>query len=167
MLNTTKIMRSVLVISLLLSMTACGFHLRGSAPVFEDAKIVYVAAPRGSFEEKLKDALTVSGANVVRVNEGVDLFVHVSNARSSRDIGTLNQRGTVDSYRVGFVVEYSVFDGAGTLLSGPHQLNDDRQYVFESSLVVESEYEEQALIESMEDDIVLRVLNQLSALNTK
>lgn len=165
MLNTTKIMRLSLLLLLAMSITACGFHLRGSSPLFEGAYGVYVSAPKGSFTDELNDALARSGARVANVAEGSDIVIDVARAHKKREVGTLDERGKVDSYRINFTVVYSVVSADGKLLGGPEVLSENRQYVFEPEDVVESEFEEQALVQNMEQSIASKIVRRVSSLS--
>ena len=165
MLNRIKIMRVTIMVSLILSLTACGFHLRGTNALFDGTNTVYIAAPDSSFVNKLHDALVASGASVLSAPDGADMVVKISNAKFTRSVGTLDERGITDSFQLRFTVSYSVLDSSSALLKEPVVLTEDRQYVFESQFVLESEQEQLALRKSMEDDISQRVVRQLSAID--
>jgi len=164
MLITKKISHALLLVCLSISMASCGFHLRGEASLASENNLIYVTAPRGSFELELSDALTRSGAQLSKELAVADMHVHISQARQGRELGTLNERGTVDSYRLTFTVSYRVLNGQGEILSDTRTLIEDRQYVYEPSQIIETEFEEQALRQSMEKDIALRMVRQLSVL---
>lgn len=159
-------LKALLLVSLCFSLAACGFHLRGTDTIDGD-KLVYVDAPRGSFERQLSDDLRISGAQLTTNRIGSDWHIKVSQARLNREIGTLNERGTVDSYKLRFTVTYSVFGSEGKLLKAPQTISETRQYVYDPADIVESEFEEKALREGMEKDISLRILRHLSALNAQ
>ena len=71
----------------------------------------------------------------------------------------------MDSYKLNFTVSYSVFDDQNKLIKAPQTLVESREYVYNSVAVIESEFEEQALRESMEKDIAKRIVRQLSDFN--
>ena len=159
-------LKTLLIVLLCFSMSACGFHLRGTDSIGTD-KVVYIDAPHGTFEQQLSDDLRISGAQLSNVAANSDLHIKVSQAQLSRDIGTLNERGTVDSYKLNFTVSYSVLDSEGKLIKAPQTLTETRQYIFNPAAIVESESEEQALRLGMEKELSLRIIRHLSALNAK
>jgi len=160
----TKVMRGTVFVCLLMSLSACGFHLRGNTPLIDAGQTIHVSGLEGSFADKLHDALVRSGAQVVKSPLGADMQVAITQARSNRTVGTLDERGIVDSYQLFFTVAYSVLDSEAKPLGEPKLIKENRQYVFSPELVVESEFEERALIGSMEDDVVARLIRQLSVL---
>lgn len=165
MCEITKIMRITVLLCLLLSLSACGFHLRGSTPLSGGSQTVYVAGLKGSFADKLQDALIASGAQVVNTGSGADMLIDITQAQSSRTVGTLDERGKVNSYQLFFTVSYSVFDSDAQPLGESKVIKENRQYIFSPQLVLESEFEERALIESMEDAATARLIRQVSALS--
>ena len=77
----------------------------------------------------------------------------------------MDERGITDSFQLRFTVSYSVLDSSSKLLKEPVVLTEDRQYVFESGFILESEQEDLALRGSMEDDISQRIVRQLSVID--
>jgi len=162
--NSLKLFKALFLVFLCVSVSACGFHLRGTSSLQEVDKIVFLEAPRGSFEQQLEDDLRISGVQLTNEKEASDWYIKVSQARSGRDIGTLNERGTVDSYKLRMVVTYSVFGPDNKLLRSPQTLTESRQYVFNPAGIIESEFEEEALRNGMEKEISLRIIRHLSEL---
>jgi len=160
-----KLCKKLLLVFLCVSLSACGFHLRGTSSLEGADKIVYLDAPRGSFEQQLADDLRISGAQLTSEKDGSDWHIKVSQARSRREIATLNERGTVDSYKLHFTVTYSVLGDENKLLRSPQTLTESRQYAFNPINIIESEFEEEALRNGMEKDISLRIIRHLSELH--
>ncbi len=155
-------MRSALLLLLTLSITACGFHLRGNIPLSDSVKNMYLSAPEGSFKEQLEEVLTRAGANLSSSPAGADVVLVVTNAASNRTIGTLDDQGKANSYNLVFKVNYILNDAEGTAIRPSKSLKESRRYNFDPSTVVETEAEEAELQISMEQDISLRIVRQLS-----
>ena len=155
----------LLLLLLCVSLSSCGFHLRGTSSLEGVDKIIFLDAPRGSFEQQLLDDLRISGVQLTNEKKTSDWHLNVSQARSQREISTLNERGTVDSYRLNFIVTYSVLGADNKLIRAPQTLTESRQYVFNPADIIESEFEEQALRNGMEKDISLRIIRHLSELH--
>jgi len=153
------------VLLLAISITACGFHLRGNIPLPKVIQNMYVQAPDGTFKDKLEEILSQAGANIAPSAIVADVIVNVIDASSSRNVGTLDERGKVDSYNLVFSVQYSLDDTNGKVVRKKATLRETRQYDFDPELVVESESEEDQLVSSMEEDVALRMVRQLSTVN--
>jgi len=120
--------------------------------------------PKGSFKDQLENRLTKLGATLATAPEAADVILNVTSAQSSRTVGTLDNRGKVNSYNVLFLVNYKLQDLAGANIRPPSTLRQSRRYDFIPEQVVQSESEEADLIEDMEEEAVLKMIRKLAAI---
>lgn len=151
----------MLLATLAVTMSACGFHLRGNIPLPEGIKNMFVQAPKGSFRDQLEDVIASAGGDLKPSRKSADVILVVQEARSDRTVGTLDERGKVNSYNVVFTVKYALRDSDGNSLREA-TLSESRRYNFNPEQVIESESEEADLLADMEQDISLRIVRQLS-----
>lgn len=159
-----KTLRFLIVATLAVSLTACGFHLRGNIPLSEGLKNIYLSAPDGSFKDLLESRLTRLGATLAATPKAADAVLNVTKAQSNRTIGTLDERGKVNSYNINFEVAYSLADAAGKAIRPDAKVRESRRYNFDPQAVIESESEEADLIEDMEEEAVLKIIRKLAAI---
>jgi len=159
-----NIMRSALLLILAISISACGFHLRGNIPLSDGVKNMFVSAPEGPFKDQLEKVLTKAGAELSATEAAADTILVVTNAATSRTVGTLDERGKANSYNLRFRVDYALLDPAGTNIRPSTTLVESRRYDFDPETVVETEAEEAELQENMEQDLSLRIVRQLSTI---
>jgi LPS-assembly lipoprotein len=159
-----NIIRAALLLLLAVSISACGFHLRGNIPLDEGIKNMFVSAPEGTFKDQLERVLTTSGARISATDAGADVILVVTNAATNRTVGTLDDRGKANSYNLQFKVTYSLKDPTGVSIRSAASLTESRRYNFDPETVIETEAEEAELQESMEQDISLRIVRQLSTI---
>lgn len=162
MIKQTNLGNFALTLVLILSLSACGFHLRGNIPLPDGIKNMFVAAPAGSFKDQLELVLENGGAVIAANRGGADVVLKVTRAESSRSVGTLDERGKANSYDLEFEVKYRLLDPQGGEIREA-TLRESRRYNFDPELVIESESEEADLLIDMETDIALRVVRQLSS----
>lgn len=160
----TKTVRFSLVALLALSLTACGFHLRGNIPLSDGLKNLYLSAPEGSFKDQLESRLIRLGATLAATPQAADAILNVTKAQSNRTVGTLDERGKVNSYNINFAVAYTLQDLAGNAIRPNANVRESRRYNFDPQAVLESESEEADLIEDMEDEAVLKIIRKLAAI---
>lgn len=158
--------RLSLLLLLALSLTACGFHLRGNIPLSEGVKNMYVIAPEGTFKDMLEEVLTSAGARLATTKAGADVILNVTKASSDRTVGTLDERGKASSFNLTFSVTYTLDDPDGNFIRKVTNVVETRRYSFDPDFVVESESEELELQKSMEQDVVLRIVRQLSTITS-
>ena len=162
MIKHTNLRNVAFTLALIFSLSACGFHLRGNIPLPDGIKNMFVSAPAGSFKEQLELVLESGGAIIAANRSGADVVLKVTKAESSRDVGTLDERGKANSYDLEFEVKYRLLDPQGGEIREA-SLRESRRYNFEPELVIESESEEADLLSDMEQDIALRIVRQLSS----
>lgn len=153
--------RTLLLIFLAASVSACGFHLRGNIPLPSGVQNIFVAAPAGTFKDKLEDVLTNAGAQLASGQAGADVVLNINKAGTKRSVGTLDERGKADSYNFSFGVKYTLDSADGKQLRKA-ELSEVRRYNFDPELIIESEAEEADLQSDMEEAIALRIVRQLS-----
>lgn len=162
MVNT--LVRSSLLLLLAMTITACGFHLRGNIPLSDGVKNMFVIAPDGSFKAQLEEVLTGAGATLATGQGGADVILIVTKAEPNRTVGTLDSLGKANSYNLNFRVTYSLEDQEGNKVRKVTKLKATRQYNFDPDRVIESEAEEAELLESMEEEVSLQMVRQLSSI---
>lgn len=161
MFQKATLYKSLCLVLMAVALSACGFHLRGNIPLPDGIKNMFVNAPTGTFKDQLEDVIAQAGGNLQPSRASADVVLRVIEARSDRNVGTLDERGKVNSYNLVFRVKYHLLDLDGNRLR-EGDLQETRQYNFNAEQVIESESEEAELLDSMEQDIALRIVRQLS-----
>ncbi|NND81158.1 MAG: hypothetical protein HKN50_01885 [Gammaproteobacteria bacterium] len=154
-------LKTLLFLSIVLSVSACGFHLRGNIPLPSGIQNMYVEAPAGTFKDQLEEVLTNGGAQLASAPAGADVILNVRKAATNRTVGTLDERAKASSYNLRFRVSYTL-DTLDKKQLRKATLVETRRYNFDPELVIESEAEEAELQQDMEQAIALRMMRQLS-----
>lgn len=152
--------RLVIVTIFAISLSACGFHLRGSIPLPSGIKNMFLEAPQGSFKAQLESVIPNAGGVLASNKAAGDVVLSIKKAATTRTVGTLDARGKADSYNLIFTVKYSLQDPEGKVIRKT-TLKETRRYNFDPLQVVESESEETDLLSDMERQIALRMVRQL------
>ena len=152
------------VIGLALVLSACGFHLRGNIPLSDSIKNMYLNAPEGTFKQELERGLTRQGAVLSASKEAADVVLTITKVDSDRTVGTLDDRGKANSFNLLLKVNYNLKTSDNKIIRKLTKLVEVRRYDFDPQFVVETELEEVELLESMEEEIVLRIVRQLAVI---
>lgn len=154
--------RALLTLVLAITLSACGFHLRGNIPLPDGIKHMYIQAPASTFKDKLELILINAGAEIAGAASIADVVLNITETETDRTVGTLDERGKANSFNLNFSVKYRLEDPTGKKIRKT-SLKETRRYDFDPELVVESESEEADLLLDMEQDIALRIVRQLSS----
>ena len=162
MIKYTYFSKALITIGLAVTLTACGFHLRGNIPLPDGIKHMYIQAQAGTFKDQLELILVNAGAEIAGSASLADVVLNIQEAESDRTVGTLDERGKANSFNLNFSVKYRLEDPAGKKIRKT-SLKETRRYDFDPELVIESESEEADLLLDMQQDIALRIVRQLSS----
>ncbi|MDG2089056.1 MAG: LPS assembly lipoprotein LptE [Arenicellaceae bacterium] len=161
----------ILLVSVaIVSLASCGYRLRGQLPLAERINVLYIESRAGSFDvvdrfsELLSGGIEGTGAEIVTDPALAKAVLTIVEISFDRLVRTLDSRGKVNSYTLQYLVIYDLFDVSGDVISKGRALQELADFDFNPDLVIEKEEEEEAIRETMEDELVLRILRQLSTL---
>ncbi|MDB4512024.1 LPS assembly lipoprotein LptE [Arenicella sp.] len=157
--------RALTVLMVASALTACGFNLRGSTPLPDDIKNIYVDADNGPFKEKMEEILQFGGATIAANSEAASTTLVVLESIVRKTVGTLDERGKANSYELNYVARYNLVNPEGVILRTA-SLNENRRFDFDPDIVLETDEEEEELILDMEESIALRIVRQLSTVTS-
>ena len=159
----------ILIVSVaVVFMASCGYHLRGQLPLAERINVLYIDSTRGDFSvvddfsELLADGIEGTGAEVVTDPALAKAVLSIVDITFERLVRTLDESGKVNSYTLEYRVTYDLFDANGDTITAGRVLQENADFDFDPDLVLEKEEEELGIRETMEEELVLRILRQLN-----
>ena len=158
--------RAIALIVLAASVTACGFHLRGSDGRFNmPFQSIYLAFPETSpLGTELRRNLRGGDTDVVATPELAQARFDVLSESRGKSILSLNSQGRVREYLLTYTLVFRVRDKAGAELLGPTEINLKRSITFNETEVLAKESEEALLYRDMQTDLVQQILRRLAAI---
>jgi LPS-assembly lipoprotein len=155
--------RTLLILALAGSLAACGFQLRGQAPLpFASA---YVDAGQGGLADRLRRQLDAR-QKLAPAREGAEIVVRLGQERRDKSILSLSGAGKVREYRLSHVIEMEVSrpdaDPDAKPLLAPANLRTSRDFAHSDAQILAKETEEAQLNRDMEDELLNQILRRLS-----
>ena len=149
-------MRALLIAFFALTLTACGFHLRGVGTGSLPFTRVSVSG-NSAFANELRTYLHRE-RNIHVVNEGpADARIVIRNEQYGKDIQSINGVGRVAEYRLNLQIDFQVSRGDEILLEdGQQKLH--RTLTWDVNNVLSKESEEELLQKDMRRDAIQLVL---------
>lgn len=155
------VFRQILIVLSVLSLSACGFQLRGNASLpFES---IYVEGGQDiaiDLQRAIRPTTTIVTGNP---KDAQAVLQVLSEAREKR-ILTLSSAGRVNEFRLLYRVNFKVIDKAGLELISPQQIELRRDITFNDSQTLAKESEETLLYRDMQSDAVQQIFRRMSAL---
>jgi LPS-assembly lipoprotein len=154
-------MRMLLPLLVLPMLSACGFQLRGSAPIPYES--LHVAAPAASpFALELKRAvLTQSNTRLAPDAKAAQATLQVLDETREKVILSLSGGGRVREYQLRYRVIYRLADPANRELRPRTQIQLHRDLSYNDNDTLSKESEEALLYRDMQTDAVAQLLRQL------
>ncbi|MEJ2479230.1 MAG: LPS assembly lipoprotein LptE [Acidihalobacter sp.] len=158
-------LRAVFAVGLLLSLAACGFHLRGQVQLPPQMARTYIGgAPSGdALVRALRSALRDNGVRVVSKERDATAVLQIESLKTSRSVLSVNADGTVADYQLVMQLAYSVRATQGNWHIPTQNLQTRRHYSYSDSQVLAKSSEAAQLRESMSRDLANLALLRLQA----
>ncbi len=159
-----RLSRSILIIFLLASLTACGFHLRGITSLPPPLISMQLLAEDLDSRQKteLERQLIQAGANLkdVQVGVAVHLTVAIKVLPDRSLVNTAGQGKTI--IRIFRQLSYSVSAATGELLMDQTTIMRQLDISFDSNELAGSEYEKQSAGILLDRELIGELILQLS-----
>jgi LPS-assembly lipoprotein len=146
-------------------LSACGFHLQGSADLPVEVRRVYVATADEltPLAVELREALSRNGATLAPAASAADAVVRVSRDRTGRRVLSVSARNTPEEFEVFYAVDYSI-DRGGAEVVPSQTLELTRSFSFDEADLLAKDREENILREAMARDIAGLIVRRLGSL---
>jgi LPS-assembly lipoprotein len=157
-------LRQILVLVGLLSLSACGFALRGNASLpFES---LYIEGGQ-DIAVDLQRAIRPTATKVTdNAKDAAAVLQILDESREKRILG-LNSAGRVSEFRLLYRVNFKVTSKAGAELLSPQQIELRRDLTFNDSQTLAKESEEALLYRDMQIDAVQQIIRRMNAARAK
>lgn len=160
------------VLALSLTVSACGFHLRGDGGHYTlPFPTMYVGLPESSpLAIDLKRNIRANGNTVVvssaKDADGVVEVLSNPERTKSKTILSLNSNGRVRQYLLSYSIVFRVLDKQGVELLGPTSIALSRPIDFNETQLLAKEQEEALLYKDMQTDLVQQMMRRIAAVKT-
>ena len=160
-----SLFRRLGILSISLSLAACGFQLRTQPDIPPEMSRTYIAADDSYslFYRKFRAELEKAGVDVVNSTADATAIFSVLIDDTDQRVLSVSARNVPREYEVYYTVHYSVENGNRSIMT-PQSLTLTRDYTYDKALVLGKAREEELLRQAIVDDLVRIILKQLSSL---
>jgi LPS-assembly lipoprotein len=148
-----------------LSLSACGWHLRGAEPLPASMAATFVesADMQSDFDRALRRSLDASGARLVATRTDAEVVLKIRKDSTGRRVLAVSAFNTPQEYEVFYIVEYSV-DVGGKEVIPLQSLELVNDYRYDEAAILAKEREEAGLRAALARDLAGLVLRRLASL---
>lgn len=161
-------MRLLFTLLLLFSLTACGFHLRGSVQLPPELATINVqdASPATDIAPALRNALKSAGT---QVSDSAPMVLQLMAEQYGKRVLSVDAAGRAEEYGLSYTVRFSLIkkaaevNGTSAVWLAEQAVTQTRDLRFDAAAVLGTESEEAKLKAEMRQDAVLQILRRLQA----
>ena len=155
-------LRLNIVSTLLLALTACGFHLRGPSDIpFES---VFIEGNTLVISKNLRRALNTSNIQIVEKPDDAELRLELVGEENEKRILSLAAEGTVNEYELYYRVHYRTKLIGQALWSDVQTVEARRDFTYSDDRLLAKQVEEKRLNEYMHQYVINNLMRRLTAL---
>jgi len=162
------IMRKLLIACLLLSISACGFQLRGSAALPEEMSVTFVKTPKpwGTLLADFSEALRNRNVTVTDNRDEATAILTIIRSTQDKDVLSVDGAGKVLEFQLSQTILFAVKTGDNIPLLEPQSVSMVRDFLFNSTDVLSKDREEAVIRSTMQRELVnLAILRMTAAVN--
>jgi LPS-assembly lipoprotein len=142
-------------------LSACGFQLRGSAPM-PFSSIYVQAAPSSQLAVQLRRAVRTGGDTRIADRPGeAEVILHIVNELQDKQILSLSGGGRVSEYRLRYRVFFRLTDTKNREHIPASEIVLRRDFSYNDSQALSAESEQALLYRDMRDDAVRQMVRRL------
>jgi len=144
---------------LIMTLTGCGYHLRGSGTGKLNVDNVYLDIQNAQLiVTELREQLTIRDVAISNSSEGVDRIVKLTNEVYDRRVLSVDEgTGKVTEYELEYHVGLEILTAAGKSLAEPQDISLIRAITFDPNAAV-GKFDEETLVR---DDMIRSAANSI------
>ncbi len=141
--------KNILILTTLLFVSACGYHLRGNLGLPEGLKAVYMQGASHQLQDAFRKTLRASNGKLVENVAIASLVVQIMKERTDRRVITLSGKGRVNEFELIYSLYFILRDNQGKQLSKRQKIEIKRDYYNDQGDVLGKNNEEQIIKKEM------------------
>ncbi len=164
--NGLRSLLKLMLIVLALTISACGFHLRGYADL--SFKTIYIENSQSELGRDLIRSMKNSGVKVVNNPELAEISLEIMHENKYKRILSLGSSvgtstGAVREFELFYTVSYRLKDKGNKTWAHSQSIENRRDFSYADAEVLGKSYEEANLYDNMRSDTVRQIMRALSA----
>ena len=147
-----------------LTLSACGFHLRGQSTLLLPFESLYVKAASNysPFIIELKQTIATNGTKVEESPEQAQVTLEIVSEVADKQILSLSGAGRVREYRLQYRISLRLVDAQQKEWLPPSNIVLRRDYSYDDTQLLAKEQEEALLYQDMRSEAVQQILRRLN-----
>jgi len=150
---------------LTLTLSACGFQLRGSSALPEEMSVTYIKSnrPYGTLMDDFAEALRARHVTVTDDRSEATAVLEIIRDRQEKDVLSVNSSGRVLEFQLRQTIQFSVTTTGQLPLVESQRVEMTRDYLYSSTDVLSKEREEKVVRRTLQQELVNLAILRITA----
>ncbi|QLH43727.1 MAG: hypothetical protein HWD59_14200 [Coxiellaceae bacterium] len=150
-------------------LSACGFKLRGDADIPPAVRVLYIKSnnPYGEFESTLRSTLPPMGIRLVDNPTEAAITLEILKTDLNYFITSISASNQASTYQVTYSARIAAKDNKGKTILAPETISSSETLMVNANTVIGSNNQLDLLSKQLQQDLVFKILNLLSAPRVK
>lgn len=150
----------LLVVVLLMS--ACGYHLRGTVALPDGVKKIYLEGASMQLREQFRRVLRSASAELMDSPQDANIVIKIANEVNDQRVLSLSARGRSNELELYYRLQYDLVKSDNTVLLESQPVEIKRQYFNNQQEVVAKDNEQQIIRNEMLQQAVNMMVDRIS-----
>ena len=156
----------VLILATVLTLSACGFHLRAAPDLA--FKSIYLSMPKNTpLYIDLSRQIRLSGVQIADTQTEADVTLQLLSEKREKKIDALDTSGNVREYALYDHYRFQLVNKNGSMAILPFEIVMHDQITYNPNQDLAKQVEEESLYRAMQQDVVVQLLRRLAAFKPK
>jgi LPS-assembly lipoprotein len=152
--------KKVIIVVTALLLSACGYHMRGSAELPVNLKSVYVEGGTAALREQFKQTFKSSSAQLTDSRKDVVIVIKIFNENFNRRVLSLSTRGKSNEFELEYRLDYEFAKASDEPLMERQSLEVRREYYNDQQFMIAKDNEEAVIRNEMYQQAVNTIINR-------
>src|SRR5690554_2795523 len=156
--------RTLWIAVVALTLSACGFHLRGAMPLPDQLKSMSLDCPAVKerlFCQALERQLTANGINTSA--EQADFELKILNVATKRSTASIDERGVAREIQLNLAATFALTGSDASILIPDTVVSASQSYQNDQTQVLGKSREEQQITRELSQQLALQILSRVGA----
>jgi LPS-assembly lipoprotein len=151
-----------------ITLSACGFHLRGHEPLPPELHVIYIESttPYTEFSKRLEQTLRSIGIVVTRCPQDAPITLHIIAQTVTHQLTSQGSNGQLSTYLLSYFVSYQLVAADGHVLQCPQTITETRSFQISANQLLGDTNVQDTLVDSMRRDAIYQLLERLRSRGT-
>jgi LPS-assembly lipoprotein len=164
-----KYLRLLLLLTML-SLTGCGFHLRGHEEIPVVLQKIYIQSdtPFATFEQVLRDSLRSYNIQLVDTPSQANVILNITNVALNSIAGSVSSDLTLRQYTLNYQITYQVLSPKGKVILPTNVVISTTTFTSNmSQMMLSSKNSTEQYMTALQHDAVFRLMTQLLSTDSR